>query len=130
MIKKNEMTSFVNIQVRPGTGCLLKRQYRIYFRLFSMQFAKMVIQSWKVSQDPCHNRGRPVATGAVAQPGISFGTGQPPDVRPTVPSVYFRTVEIDIKHQRKTPASLFRGRRAPSATFWLRYCTGGEIWGK
>jgi len=42
----------------------------------------------------------------VAHPGILFGKGQPPDVRPTAPSVYFRTVEMDVKHQRKILASL------------------------
>jgi len=44
----------------------------------------------------------------VAHPGILFGRGQPPDVRPTGPSVYFRTVEMDVMHQRKILASLFR----------------------
>jgi len=36
-------------------------------------------------------------------------------------SVYFRTVEIDIKHQRKIFATLFRGGMASSASFWLHY---------
>jgi len=35
-------------------------------------------------------------------------------VTPNVPSVYFRTVEIDIKRQRKILASLFRGVMASS----------------
>jgi len=48
--------------------------------------------------------------------------GPEPDVRPTVPSLCFRTVEIDIKHQRKILASLFRGGMASSASFWLRCC--------
>jgi len=42
----------------------------------------------------------------------------------TVPFGYFRTVENDIKHQRKILASVFRGRgeMAPSTSFWLRFC--------
>jgi len=44
----------------------------------------------------------------VAQPGILFGRRQPPDVRSTVPSVYFRIVEIDLKHQRKILTIVFR----------------------
>ena len=44
----------------------------------------------------------------VAQPGILFGRRQPPDVRSTVPSVYFRIVEIDVKHQRKILTIVFR----------------------
>jgi len=40
---------------------------------------------------------------------------------PTVPFVYFRTVEIDIKHPRKILTSLFREVMASSASFWLRY---------
>jgi len=55
------------------------------------------------------------------QPGVLFGRGQPPDVRWTVPSVYFRTVEMDIKRQEKIVASLFRGSMVSSASFWLRY---------
>ena len=46
----------------------------------------------------------------VAQPGILFGRGQSPDVRSTVPSVYFRSTEIAINHMLKILASLFRGR--------------------
>jgi len=63
----------------------------------------------------------------VGQPGILFGMGQPPDVRATVPSVWFRTVEIDIKHQRKILASLFQGGMVTSASFWLRcWCRKDE----
>jgi len=40
----------------------------------------------------------------VVHPGILFGR----DVRSIVPSTYFRTVEIDRKHQGKILASLFR----------------------
>ena len=57
----------------------------------------------------------------VAHPGILFGRRQPHDVRSIVPSIYFRTVEIDIKHQGKILASLFRGAMVSSASFWLRY---------
>jgi len=46
----------------------------------------------------------------VAQPGILFGRSQPPHVRSTVPSEYFRTIAIDIKHKRKILESLFRWR--------------------
>ena len=46
----------------------------------------------------------------VAQPGILFRRDHSPDVRWTVPSVYFRTIETDTKHMRKILASLFRGR--------------------
>jgi len=49
-----------------------------------------------------------VVCDSMAQPGILFRRGQSPDVPPSVPSVYFRTVEIYIKHQRKILASLFR----------------------
>jgi len=56
-----------------------------------------------------------------AQPGILFGRRQSPDVRSTVPSVYFRTVEIDIKHHRKVLASLSQGGLVSSTSFWLRY---------
>jgi len=44
----------------------------------------------------------------VAQPGILFGRRQPPDVRSTFPSVYYRIVEIDVKHQRKILKIVFR----------------------
>jgi len=46
----------------------------------------------------------------VAQPRILFGRGQSPDVRSIVPSVYFGTIERDLKHKRKILASLLRGR--------------------
>jgi len=44
----------------------------------------------------------------VAQTGISIWRRQPPDIRSTVPSVYFRIVEIDVKHQRKILTIVFR----------------------
>jgi len=44
----------------------------------------------------------------LAQPGFLFGRRQSPDLRSTVPSVYFRIVEIDVKHQRKILTIVFR----------------------
>jgi len=46
----------------------------------------------------------------VVQPWILFGVGQPPDVRSTVPSVYFWTAEIHMKYKWKILTSLFQGR--------------------
>ena len=58
--------------------------------------------------------GTPLApTLPVAQPEILFGRSQPLDVRPTVRSVYLQAIEINIKHQGKILASLFRGRPWP-----------------
>jgi len=42
-----------------------------------------------------------VSLRAVGQPGILFGRGQSPDVRPTVPSVYFPSVYILFSEQFK-----------------------------
>jgi len=48
--------------------------------------------------------------GTVAAARNLFRRGHSPDVRSTVLSVYFRTIETDIKHKWKILASLFQGR--------------------
>jgi len=58
---------------------------------------------------------------SVAQPGILFRVGQSLDVRPIVPSVYFRTIENWYKAPVKILSSLFRKRAWPLRT--LSGCT-------